>query len=59
LDKRKEYDKLIFGYTDSSRFSNQDIYEYYKNNLKKNTNPEKQKYIEINKFIYINNFKSE
>jgi hypothetical protein len=30
--KRSEYDKLIYGMTDSNRFKNHDMYEYYKSN---------------------------
>lgn len=33
--KRREYDSLIFGMTDSKKFSNHDVYEFYRNKNKK------------------------
>jgi DnaJ-class molecular chaperone len=33
-NKRREYDRLIYGHRDNLQFSNQHAYEYYKNKRK-------------------------
>jgi DnaJ-class molecular chaperone len=55
-ERRREYDKLIYGVVDEKRFANQDMYDYFRQRSTKSSNinvnedkfdkdPKKEKYI--------------
>lgn len=41
-EKRKEYDKLIFGYHDNERFENRKTYDMFRNRTRKTENLNEQ-----------------